>query len=149
MGKETTTGRVQNGDNILERSTGTISLSSAVARGKFLSVGSVEFRVCLSDSHPHDDLHLSLCSKDAVLVDSNFYSELDIIDELPIFVLDTLLGAAKSPSVGDISLGIVDAFGLSKDIHSRIRRGNLIRVGHPELGETFRVSANSRRGFTD
>ena len=116
MGKGTTTGRVQNGGNILERSTGTISLLSAVARGKFLLVGGVEFRVCLSDSHPHDDLHLSLCSKDDALVESNFYSELDIIDELPIFVLDTLLVAAKLPSVGDISFSTVEAFGLSKDV---------------------------------
>ena len=149
VGEGTTTVRVQNGDNILERSTGTISLSSAVARGEFLSVGGVEFRVCLSDSHPHDDSHLSLCSKDDALVQSNFYSELDIIDELPIFVLDTSLGAVKSPSVGDISLSTVDAFGSSKDVRSRIRRGDLIRVGHPEKGETFLVSADPGRGFTD
>ena len=109
----------------------------------------MEFRVCLSDSHPHDDSHLSLCSKDDALVQSNFYSELDIIDELPIFVLDTSLGAVKSPSVGDISLSTVDAFGSSKDVRSRIRRGDLIRVGHPEIGETFLVSADPGREFTD
>ena len=63
--------------------------------------------------------------------------------------MDTLLGAAKSPSVSDISLSTVVAFGSSKDIRSRIRRGGLIRVGYPELGETFRVSADFGWGFTD
>ena len=61
--------------------------------------------------------------------------------------MDTLLGASKSPSVGDLST--VDAFGSSKDICSRIQRGDLIRVGHPELGETFHASADSGRGFAD
>ncbi|KAL7541113.1 LOW QUALITY PROTEIN: hypothetical protein ACHAXR_012985 [Thalassiosira sp. AJA248-18] len=151
VGQGTTTVRVQNGDNILERSTGTISLSSAVARGDFLSVGGVEFRVCLSHSHPYDDSHISLCSKDGALEEANFYVDnpLNIIDELPIFLLDTSLGAAKSPAVGDIFLSTVDASGSPKDTRIRLRRGDLIRVGHPDFGETFRISTDSGRDFTD
>ena len=74
---------------------------------------------------------------------------MDIIDELPVFILDTSLGAAKSPAVGDIFLSTVDASGSSKDTRSRIRRGDLIRVGHPESGESFRVSTDADREFTD
>ena len=150
VGQGSTTVRVQNGDNILERSTGTTNLSLA-ARGDFLSVGGTEFRVCLSDSQPHDETHLSLCSKDNALNVANFYghSALDVIDELPLFTLDTSLGAAKSPSVGDIFLSTVDASGSAIDTRVRLRRGDLIRVGHPDSGETFRVSSDTGRAFTD
>ncbi|KAL7554112.1 hypothetical protein ACHAWF_017504 [Thalassiosira exigua] len=151
VGQGTTTVRVQNGDNILERSTGTVSLSSAVARGDFISVGGVEFRVCLSDSLPYDDSHLSLCSKDNALEEANFHVDnaLSVIDELPIFILDTSMGAAKAPTVGDVFLSTIDASGSSNDSRSRIRRGDLIRVGHPDLGQTFRVSTDAGRDFTD
>ena len=52
-----TTVRVTNGDNILERSTGSSSLSSFAARGDYILVGGIEFRVCLDalDATPHDD----------------------------------------------------------------------------------------------
>jgi hypothetical protein len=83
------------------------------------------------------------------LAESNFYSALDVIHEIPIFILDTSLGAAKSPSVGDIFLSTVDAIGASRDMRTRIRRGDFVRVGHPDLGETFRVSTDLDRGFTD
>jgi len=152
VGQGSTTVRVQNGDNVLERSTGTTSLSSAVARGDFISVGGTEFRVCLSDSQLYDDSHLSLCSKDDALVEANFSTDnsaLDVIDELPIFILDTSLGAAKSPSIGDVFLSTVDATGSSNDTRDRLQRGDLIRVGHPESGETFRVSTDTGRAFTD
>ena len=151
VGQGTTTVRVQNGDNVLERSTGTDSLSSAVARGDFLSVGGVEFRACLSHSYLHDGTHLSLCSKDDALEEANFYADatLDVVDELPIFILDTSLGAAKSPAVGDVFLRTVDASGTSLDSRGRLRRGDFVRVGHPDHGETFRVSTDPDRGFTD
>ena len=149
VGEGATTVCVQSGTNVLERSSGMTSLSAAVARGKFLSVGRMEFRVCLADAHPYDDSHLSLCSKDNALVVDSFYSSLDVLNKIPIFILDTSLGAAKSPSVGDVFLSTVDALGMSKDVHNRRRRGDLIRVGHPDLGETFCVSTDPRRGFMD
>ena len=62
----------------------------------------------------------------------SFYSLLDVLHKIPIFILDTSLGAAKSPSVGDVFLSTVDALGMSKDVRNRLRRGDLIRVGHPE-----------------
>lgn len=149
VGDGKTTIRVQNGNNVLERSTGTTSLSASVAKGEYISVGGMEFRVCLTDNHLHDNTHLSLCSKDNALAVANFYSAPDVIDEIPIFILDTSLGAAKSPSVGDVSLSMVDAREASMDIRTRIRRGDLVRVGHPDLGETFRVSTDPERAFTD
>ena len=149
VGDGKTTVRVQNGNNVLERSTGTTSLSASVAKGEYISVGGMEFRVCLTDYHLHDDTHLSLCSKNNALAVAIFYSTPDVIDEIPIFILDTSLGAAKSPSVGDVSLSTVDALGASRDMRTRIRRGDLVRVGHPDLGETFRVSTDLERGFTD
>ena len=63
--------------------------------------------------------------------------------------LDTSLGAAKSPAVGNIFLSTVDASGSSKDTRSRLRRGDLIRVGHPESGETYCVSTDSDQEFTN
>ena len=58
IGSDTTV-RVTNGDNILERSTDSSSLSSFAARGDYILVGGIEFRVCLDalDATPHDDTH--------------------------------------------------------------------------------------------
>ncbi|KAL7514942.1 hypothetical protein ACHAXN_013076 [Cyclotella atomus] len=148
-----TTVRVTNGNNLLERSTGTASLSSFVARGDYLLVGGIEFRVCLDtlDAVPYDVTHISLCSTSNPLQPANFISpsSSSIIDELPIFRLDTSLGASKSPSVGDIYLSTVDSFGSSQDTRGRLRRGDLVRVGHPDFGETFRVSTDETRTFDD
>eukprot|EP00956_Cyclotella_meneghiniana_P022416 scaffold42451_cov66-Cyclotella_meneghiniana.AAC.3 len=152
IGSDTTV-RVTNGDNMLERSTGSASLSSFAARGDYILVGGMEFRVCLKtlDATPHDDTHISLCSKNDPHEVAPFISDSTsgVIDELPIFRLDTSIGAAKSPTVGDMSLNTMDALGLSQDTRSRLRRGDLIRVGHPELGETFRVSTDELRTFDD
>ena len=152
VGSETTV-MVNNGENILQRSTGTIGLSSLLSRGDFLLVGGVEYRVCLdvSESVPYDDDHLSLCAKDDAFEKANFISDStsSVIDKLPIFMLDTSLGASKSPSVGDAFLNSVDASGSSDDMRGKLRRGDLIRVGHPNFGETFRVSTDSTRAFTD
>ena len=63
-----------------------------------------------------------------------------------LFRLDTSLGTAKSPMLGDVD---VDALGLSQDIPGRLRRGDLIRIGHPDLGEIFRVSTDELRTFDD
>jgi len=148
-----TTVRVNNGGNVLERSTGTIGLSSLLSRGDFLLVGGVEYRVCLdvSESFPYDDNHLSLCSKDNALEKAAFISDntSSAIDKIPIFMLDTSLGASKSPAIGDAFLNSVDESGSSNDMRGKLRRGDLIRVGHPTSGETFRVSTDSTRAFTD
>eukprot|EP00985_Skeletonema_marinoi_P002205 scaffold893_cov143-Skeletonema_marinoi.AAC.9 len=152
VGSETTV-MVNNGENILQRSTGTIGLSSLLSRGDFLLVGGVECRVCLdvSESVPYDDDHLSLCTKDDAFEKANFISDStsSVIDKIPIFMLDTSLGASKSPSVGDAFLNSVDASGSSNDMRGKLRRGDLVRVGHPNFGETFRVSTDSTRAFTD
>ena len=148
-----TTVRVTNGDNILERFTGTVSLSSFAARGDFILVGGMEFRVCLStlDTTPYDDTHLSLCSIDNAYETAAFISNSvsSSIEELPVFRLDTSLGAAMSPTVGDIYLSTVNVLGFSQDARNKLRRGDLIRVGHPEFGETFRVSTDEAREFDD
>ncbi|KAL7473049.1 hypothetical protein ACHAXS_013421 [Conticribra weissflogii] len=148
-----TTVRVQNGGSVLERSTGTANLSSLVARGEYLLVGGHEYRVCLdvSDSVPYDESHLTLCSKNDALELATFLSDSssNVIDELPVFMLDTSLGAAKSPSIGNNFIRTVDASGSSKDTRDRLRRGDLIRIGHPDTGETFRVSTDMSRDFTD
>ncbi len=148
-----TTVRVNNGGHVVERSTGTIGLSSLLTRGDFLLVGGVEYRVCLdvSESVPYDDDHLSLCSKEDAFETANFISDSSssVVDKIPVFMLDTSLGASKSPSLGDAFLNSVDASGLSNDTRGKLRRGDLIRVGHPTFGETFRVSTDSTRAFTD
>ena len=43
----------------------------------------------------------------------------------------------------------MDAADLAFDTRDRLRRGDLIRIGHPELGGTYRVSTESGRAFTD
>ncbi|KAL3797523.1 hypothetical protein HJC23_009887 [Cyclotella cryptica] len=142
-----TTVSVLNGGNTLIRTTGFESLSSFAARGDYIVVGGSEFRVCLStlEATPHDDSHLSLCSKnnphEAAIFSSDTVS--NVINELPIFRLDTSLGAATSPAVGDMFLIT------SQDTRTRLRRGDLVRVGHPESGETFRVSTDKAREFND
>ena len=152
VGSETTV-RINNGGHVLERSTGTTGLSSLLSRGDFLLVGGVEYRVCLdvSESVPYGDNHLPLCSKDDALENAAFISDntSSVIDKIPIFMLDTSLGASKSPALGDVFLNSVDVSGSSNDMRGKLRRGDLIRVGHPTFGETFRVSTDSTRAFTD
>ena len=43
----------------------------------------------------------------------------------------------------------MDAADAAFDTRDRLRRGDLIRVGHPDLGETYRVSTDTDRAFTD
>jgi len=98
---EDLTVRINNGGNLLERSTGTGSLSLLVARGDRIIVSGVEFSVCLdvSKSVPYDSDHLSLCTKDDPTLPAYFSNNLrpadDVIDKLPIFALDTALGSVK------------------------------------------------------
>ena len=68
---------------------------------------------------------------------------------MPVFRLDTALGATKSPSIGDIFLSTEDALGSSRGTRRKLPRGDLVRAGHPELGETFRVSTDTSREFSD
>ena len=153
VGSDTTV-RVNNGGDVLERSTGSVGLSSLLARGDFLHVGGVEFRVCLdvADDVLYDDDHISLCSKEDAFETATFVRDdiaLSLVDKIPIFMLDTSLGASKSPSLGDAFLSSVDASGLSNDMRGKLSRGDFIRVGHPTSGENFRVSTDFARAFTD
>ena len=93
--------RINNGGNLLERSTGSGNLSLLVARGDRIMISGVEFSVCLdvSKSLPYDSDHLSLCSKDDPFLPAAYFSNDfrpdDVVDKLPIFALDTSLGSVK------------------------------------------------------
>ena len=77
----------------------------------------------------------------------------DDLRQAPLYKLDTSLSGAVGPAIGDAALAprrgnrggdaSIDwrAYGL--------KRGDYIRVGHPRTGETFRVSTDPAKEFSD
>lgn len=143
-------------------------LNAAYARGDFLRVGGQVFTVCLqSDDLAHnvtsydfdffrarfDAVTLPLCDATdpwtAAYYDGGPRSD-DLL-QAPLYKLDTALGAAFSPALGDTSLSPRASDELLSDRdwrHLGIRRGDFIRVGHPVTGETFRVSTDMSKIFS-
>ena len=56
--------------------------------------------------------------------------------------------SAKQPTFGDSFLNTISYDGIDNDVTSRVSRGDMIRVGHQIIGETFRVSIDLSRSFT-
>ena len=147
IGHGATLVRIQAGGSVAERIEGSDDLAAAVPRGDYVRIGHNEYRICLDVDLdlPYDASNLPLCSKDdawtaAVVPDEG-------IDRAPVFVLDTSLGSAKQPMLGDSTLNTIDAAGSPNDVSNLLTRGDLIRVGHPDDGETFRISTNPSRTF--
>ena len=147
IGHGATLVRVQAGGSVAERIEGSDDLAAAVPRGDYVRIEHNEYRICLDVGLdlPYDASNLPLCSKDdawtaAVVPDEG-------IDRAPVFVLDTSVGSAKQPMLGDSTLNTIDAAGSSNDVSNLLARGGLIRVGHPDDGETFRISTNPTRTF--
>lgn len=66
---------------------------------------------------------------------------------MPLLILDTSLGSVNGPTLGATSLKTITYLGSLNDVRSLVMRGDLIRVGHPEQGETFRMSTDEGRVF--
>lgn len=138
---------IEESGSVAIRASGVENLSAAVPRGDFVRIANMEFRVCLraDDTLPYDNTHLPLCSKDDAWVVVS--DERPAVDRAPIFLLDTSLGSVKQPTLGDFFLNTVDYTGSPNDTSQRLKRGDLIRVGDPYDGQTFRVSTNETRTF--
>jgi len=152
IGHGATLVRIQPGGNVAERIEGNDDLAAAVPRGDYVRIGHTEYRICLDANLldlPYDESNLPLCSKDdawtpVIPVDAAAEAG---IDRTPVFLLDTSLGSAKQPRLGDSVLNTISAVGLPNDVSHILTRGDLVRVGHPDEGETFRISTNPTRDF--
>lgn len=145
------------GGIVAERIQGDDNLAAAVPRGDYVRIGHHEYRICLDAALdlPYDESNLPLCSSDdawtlasSAAVLSHDVDETSIgTDRAPVFLLDTSLGSAKQPRLGDSNLNTIDSAGSPNDISNILTRGDLVRVGHPDDGETFRISTNPARAF--
>jgi len=134
---------------LAKRVVGTTSLFESVTRGDFLKIAGEEVRVCLNESNglPYDEQNLPICSLDGwgkPVIDNSDFLDAKLV---PIFLLDTSLGSAKHPRLGDSFLYTVNNGGSHNDITQKINRGDFVRVGHPKHGETFRISTNESLSF--
>ena len=125
------------------------NLAAILSRGELLRVGGYGYTVCIDISSTllYNATHIPLCSTNNAWKTALFQGK--DASRLPIFILDTSLGASKQPTVGDMFLKTINSAGQFSNLSRNLNRGDLIRVGHPILGETFRVSTNLSRAFTD
>ena len=143
------------GGVVAERIQGSDDLAATVPRGDYVRIGHREYRICLDVALglPYDESSLPLCSSDdawtlASAAVSSLADDASIsTDHAPVFVLDTSLGSAKQPRLGDSNLNTINAAGSPDDVSNILTRGDLVRVGHPDDGETFRISTNPTRAF--
>ena len=125
---------------------GSTDLSFEVTRGDFIQISDQEYRVCLNNSHgvAYDSSSLPLC----LVENANVLASVPFTRRrVPIFRLDTSLGRSRQPSFGDTFLKTLNNDGSSNDVTSLLKRGDFIRVGHPLLGEEFRISTDPSRTF--
>ena len=135
--------------SVISKKSGSASLCDIAARGDFISVGGQQFRICLGihSSISYDENHLSICSEDGW--NPAFYEGFDGNDlqSAPLMLLDTSLGSAKGPALGSSVLITANFLGSANDITEVVTRGDLIRIGHPDTGEIFRISTDETRVF--
>lgn len=140
---------IKHRSSILKKESGHAALCDFLTRGDFVKVGGQTFRICLGFNNPVScsENYLSLCSEDGWR--AAFYDGFDGGDLhlARLLMLDSSLGSVRKPAAGASELSTISFFGLHNDIRGKITRGDLIRVGHPEAGETFRISTEFERVF--
>jgi len=139
--------QVRRGSTYLTRSFGTTNLASALPPGEYFMVSGRKFRVCLDiySDIPLDGERIAVCSPHDAM-SSVVYDGTDSSHE-PVFLMDTALGSIMQPMIGDTDVVTINMEGVENDITSFVHRGDLIRIGHPLHGETFRVSTDLKRPF--
>lgn len=123
-------------------------LRNTVTPGEFISIGDQEFRVCMNTDPvfvaQYGALSASvipLCSvynPYVMQMFDNGYSGNTLID-LPVYVLDTIVGGAVNPRLGSSILTIQNA---DRSINTNVNYlniGDYIMIGHPVDGEVFRI----------
>jgi len=115
-------------------------LSSLGARGKYIRIDEFEFHVCLSTENSLDSDHIPLLSNDHGWT---IFHSVVTVSNLPMNVLETSIGFVDRSSIGDTSLSTVN------NVKVEVNRTDLIRVGYPVYGNTFRISTNISQVFND
>ncbi len=143
-----TTVSVDNGASYLDRTSGSLNLSAKLPRGELIRVGGYDFSVCYDALNvmTYNGTRIPLCLKSDPWTVATY--EGVVTDHLPIFRLDTALGTVREPSYGSSFLNTIDSDGNDVDVTSRLERGDLVRVGHPLLGEVYSISTDVNRPFT-
>ena len=126
-------------------------LSNLVTPGEFIMIGGQEFRVCADRDPTFQNLHgnlnssvIPLCTVDNAYVRAVFdvgYTG-HVLKNIPMYLLDTVVGGAPSPIMGSSILNVQLEDGSLNVNVGYLVRGDRIMVGHPFEGEVFRVYSN-------
>ncbi len=153
---------LRNGESVLTRSAGAAVLFEEIARGDFIRIVDQDFRICLN---PHDGLydetHLPLCTVENAFERSYFEFNCVLknqgpctldggVDNVPMWKLDTSLGAVFDIRLGDVfvktegnpafqNLDSVGSLAHSDFPSQGLQVGDFIRIGHPSRGQVLRV----------
>eukprot|EP01036_Dinobryon_divergens_P038145 gene38145-50017_t len=127
------------------------SLMNDIIPGEFVQIGGQEFRVCLNQDDLFESRYgtisgtsIPLCTVlDAFKVakfDAGFANH--VMNEIPVYKLDTFVGGAYNPTMGSSFLHIMNYDRSNNADVIQLKQGDWVMVGHPTEGEVFRVRVN-------
>jgi hypothetical protein len=107
---------------------------SHIPRGDFFTVNNHEFRVCMSGTY--SAVAVPLCTVADATVTTTYNGS--AVAQSAAYMLDTSLGTVTiNQDEALMTFGYTS--GAANDVSAKINRGDLIRVGDPDTGLTFRV----------
>jgi hypothetical protein len=149
VGGDGTTFQVNIGDSYLTKVTGSIPLTSAIARGEYIKIAGTVYRVATDTTMTFSSNMLPLATAGDPSKNTTF-SGIKNYTTLPIYMPDTSLGCI-SVNPGDSTITTrwtaSSAVNDIRDVTNgfKISRGDLIRLGDPFSGEIFRISTDMDR----
>jgi len=131
------------------------SLLNLVTPGELIQIGDQEFRVCsnqdetfVTENGRLTSSIIPLCTVEdpyvAKAFDAGFAG--NTLQDIPLYQLDTYVGGAYDPNLGGNSVTILTGSGGFNPLSSELDVGDWVMVGHPLLGEQFRVQQNDGSG---
>jgi hypothetical protein len=151
--------KVTHNDTFIQSSSSASSnqmLHHNVIPGEFIRVGGQEFRVCMNQDYLFTSTYgtlkkteIPLCRLDNPFVEQPFDGGFitHTLTDIPFYELNTFLGGAYEPKLGDTSITIANVDGSFNPRVSNVSTGDWIRIGHPTDGETFRVGSISSDNY--
>lgn len=133
------------------------SISNFITPGEFINVGQQEFRVCLNQDHSFimDNAVLNssvipLCDVATAMTAASFDAGFTghVLQDIPVYVLDTVVGGIQNPALGQSVITVVHADGSLNPNVQQLSYGDWLMVGHPATGEVFRIQGVSSQHIT-
>jgi len=126
------------GSNSITLSSANVLLLSTISRRDFVMIGTTVYRVHAAS--PMTDATLPLAASGSATTAAT-YSGVSMVSQ-PVYMLDTALGefSVARTDKRAYTRWAESGGGISNDIRSKVNPGDLIRLGDPVTGVTFRVA---------